>query len=141
MARAAAKSPTGKAPAKVASAKAAPATAPVAKAPSATGARGYWIARLDVIDAGQYDAYRALNAKAFAKFGGRFIVRGGDYARKKGSSRQHNVIIEFPTLAAAQACYDSKEYQAALAHLALVGPVDLLIIGGYDGPQPGEAAR
>lgn len=98
--------------------------------------KGYWIARVDVTDQAAYDAYRTLNAKAFAKFGGRFIVRGGEFIRAKGSSRQHNVVIEFPTLEAAQACFESKEYKAALQHLASAGPTDLLIIGGYEGPQP-----
>lgn len=100
-------------------------------------AKGYWIARVDVTDQAEYEAYRGLNAKAFAKFGGRFIVRGGEFIRARGSSRQHNVVIEFPTLEAAQACYESKEYKAAVQHLSRAGMADLVIIGGYDGPQPG----
>jgi uncharacterized protein (DUF1330 family) len=46
-------------------------------------------------------------------------------------------VLEFPSLAAAKACYASPEYQAALAHLGQVGPVDLVIIEGYAGAQPG----
>ncbi len=99
-------------------------------------AKGYWIARLDVTDQGEYDTYRSLNSIAFAKFGGRFIIRGGPFERARGGSRTHNVVIEFPTLDAAQACYASPEYKAAYVHLDKVGPVDLVIIGGYDGAQP-----
>jgi len=42
-------------------------------------AKGYWIARVDVDNQGAYDSYRALNAVAFAKYGAKFIVRGGAY--------------------------------------------------------------
>lgn len=102
-------------------------------------AKGYWIARLNIEDQTAYAAYRSLNAVAFAKFGGRFIVRGGPYTLAKGEGREHNVVIEFPSGETARACYASPEYQAALKHLSGVGPTDLVIIEGYDGPQPGDA--
>jgi uncharacterized protein (DUF1330 family) len=98
--------------------------------------KGYWIARLDISDPDAYAAYRALNGIAFAKFGGRFLVRGGPYKLARGEGRQHNVVIEFPSGDAARACYDSPEYQAAYVHLQQMGSVDLVIIDGYDGPQP-----
>jgi uncharacterized protein (DUF1330 family) len=99
-------------------------------------AKGYWIARLDITDQQAYDSYRALNSIAFAKFGGRFLVRGGPFERVRGSSRVHNVVVEFGSLEAAQTCYASPEYKAAYVHLEKAGQVDLVIIGGYDGPQP-----
>ena len=82
--------------------------------------------------------YRALNAVAFAKYGAKFLVRGGEYKLARGEGRKHNVVIEFKDEATARACYDSPEYQEAVKHLAQVGQVDLVIIGGYDGAQPGE---
>lgn len=106
----------------------------------ATSARGYWIARLDIHDQEAYARYRALNGVAFAKFGGRFLVRGGPYDLVKGEGRQHNVVIEFPSLEAAQACLASEEYQTALKVLASAGTTDMVVIGGYSGPQPGDAA-
>jgi uncharacterized protein (DUF1330 family) len=109
-------------------------------APSSSGeAKGYWIARVDVADEAAYATYRSLNTIAFAKFGGRFIARGPAVKVAKGTPRKHNVIVEFASLQVAQDCYASPEYQAALVHLAKVGEVDLVIIGGYDGPQPGDA--
>jgi hypothetical protein len=42
-----------------------------------TGPKGYWVARIDVQDEAAYGAYIAANGVAFAKFGARFIVRGG----------------------------------------------------------------
>ncbi len=101
-------------------------------------AKGYWIARLDVDNDEEYARYRALNAVAFAKYGAKFLVRGGDYKLARGEGRKHNVVLEFKDEETARACYASAEYQEAVKHLALVGKVDLVIIGGYDGAQPGE---
>jgi uncharacterized protein (DUF1330 family) len=100
--------------------------------------KGYWIARVDVHNQAEYDAYRALNAVAFAKYGGKFLVRGGEYKLARGEGRKHNVVIEFKDEATARACYDSPEYQEAVKHLANVGMTDLVIIGGYEGAQPGD---
>ncbi len=102
-------------------------------------AKGYWIAHLDVTDQDAYATYRARNGIAFAKFGGRFLVRGGPYTLVKGAGRQHNVVIEFPSGDAARACFASPEYQDALQHLSKMGSTDLIIIDGYDGAQPGVA--
>lgn len=100
-------------------------------------AKGYWVARVDVEDQEAYAQYRTLNAIAFAKFGAKFLVRGGEYKLARGEGRQHNVVIEFKDEATARACYESPEYQEAVKHLAQAGKSDLVIIGGYDGPQPG----
>jgi uncharacterized protein (DUF1330 family) len=99
-------------------------------------AKGYWIARVDVTNEAEYAVYRSLNGIAFAKYGARFLVRGGTREVMKGEPRKHDVVIEFESHAQALACYHSEEYQAALKHLAHVGPTDLIIIEGYDGPQP-----
>jgi uncharacterized protein (DUF1330 family) len=98
--------------------------------------KGYWIARVDVVDEEAYKKYLALNGVAFAKFGGRFLVRGGPFEAVIGSSRQRNVVIEFPSREAAMECYRSPEYQAAVAARDQGAEVDLIIIEGYDGPQP-----
>ena len=99
-------------------------------------AKGYWIVRLDVTDQAKYDAYRAANGAAFKKYGARFLVRGGPYAKKLGTARQHNVVLEFPSYEDAVACYDSPEYAEAIAARGDGAELDLVIIGGYDGPQP-----
>jgi len=100
--------------------------------------KGYWIARVDVTDAEAYKKYLQANGEAFAKFGGRFLVRGGDSESVEGSSRARNVVIEFPNYQTAQQCYRSPEYQRAMAFRRAAAESDLVIIAGYDGPQPGE---
>lgn len=39
--------------------------------------KAYWIAHVSIDDPAAYEAYRRANAAAFARFGGRFLVRGG----------------------------------------------------------------
>ena len=100
-------------------------------------AKGYWIARVDVRDAEAYKAYVAANAAPIAKFGGRFLVRAGRFENPEGSSRSRNVVLEFPSYQAALDCYRSPEYQAAVQLRQPVSTVDMVVIEGYDGPQPG----
>lgn len=99
--------------------------------------KGYWIARVDVHDAETYKAYVAANAEAFAAYGARFLVRAGRFENPEGSSRSRNVVLEFPSYQAALDCWRSPAYQAAIALRKPVSEVDLVIIEGYDGPQPG----
>jgi uncharacterized protein (DUF1330 family) len=99
--------------------------------------KGYWIARVDVSDPEAYKKYVAANAAAFAKYGARFLVRGGRFEAKEGTARARNVVIEFPSYEAALACYDSPEYAAALELRRAASEADMLVIEGYDGPQPG----
>ncbi len=99
-------------------------------------AKGYWIAHVDVSDPVGYQRYVAANAEAFRKFGARFVVRGGAFEAPEGRSRARNIVLEFPDYATAKACYDLPEYQAAKALRDGHGEADLLIIEGYDGPQP-----
>ncbi|MFN3688495.1 DUF1330 domain-containing protein [Salinarimonas sp.] len=100
-------------------------------------AKGYWIGRVDVHDPDTYKNYVAKNAAAFSKYGGRFLVRGGAFEAVKGEARSRNVVIEFPDYETALACWNSPEYQEALAAQAGSATVELIVIEGYDGPQPG----
>ncbi|MBN9376461.1 MAG: DUF1330 domain-containing protein, partial [Cellulomonas sp.] len=46
--------------------------------------------------------YIAANAAVFAKYGARFIVRGGPFDAPEGVARARNVVLEFPSLQAAR---------------------------------------
>jgi uncharacterized protein (DUF1330 family) len=98
--------------------------------------KGYWIARIDISDIEQYKRYVAANAKAFAAFGAKFLVRAGRFEAPEGTSRSRNVVIEFPSYQAALDCYRSPEYREAMKLRLPVSDGDLIIIEGYDGAQP-----
>ncbi len=99
-------------------------------------AKGYWIARVDVTNEDGYKHYAAANPAIFKKFGGRFVVRAGQFEAVEGSRRSRNIVIEFPDYAAALACYRSPEYQENIKRRLGNADVDILVIEVYDGPQP-----
>ncbi len=101
-------------------------------------AKGYWIGRVDVSNPDGYQAYVAANAEAFRKYGARFVVRGGRFEAVEGNSRSRNVVLEFKDYETALACYRSPEYQRAVALRLPHAAADIIVIEGYDGPQPAD---
>ena len=99
-------------------------------------AKGYWIGRVDVNNDEAYKPYAAANPAIFKKFGGRFVVRGGKFEAPEGNARKRNVVIEFPSYQAALDCYNSPEYQANIKVRQPHSTIDIILIEGYDGPQP-----
>ncbi len=95
--------------------------------------KGYWIAHVDVSDPEKYKEYVRLNGIAFAKYGAKFLVRGGTNEVRAGSLKSRHVVLEFPSYQAAKDCYDSPEYKAATAVRITASVADLVIIEGYDG--------
>ena len=87
-----------------------------------------WIAHVTVTDAEAYGRYAALAGPAIEKHGGRFIARGGRYVQLEGTDRPRNVVARFPSVEAAEACYRSPEYQAALDHARGASQRELLIV-------------
>jgi uncharacterized protein (DUF1330 family) len=83
-----------------------------------------------------YKPYAAANPAIFRKFGGRFVVRGGKFETAEGASRSRNVVIEFPDYETAVACCRSPEYQANIKLRQPNATADLIIVEGYEGPQP-----
>lgn len=99
--------------------------------------KAYWIAQVDVRDPEVYKQYVAANAEPFARFGARFLARGGRTEVLEGAGRARNVVIEFPSFEAAVACYNDPAYQKARAIREPVSDANVIIVDGYDGPQPG----
>lgn len=97
-------------------------------------AKGYWIGRVDVHDPEAYKKYVEANAVAFAKYGARFLVRGGTFENPEGTSRSRNVVLEFDSYEKARECYRSPEYQEAIRLRAKEGvsEADMVIVEGYD---------
>lgn len=94
--------------------------------------KGYWIGQMDVKDAEVYDTYRAANAKPFADYGAKFLVRGGKQQVEEGTWRARTVIIEFASYEDAVACYHSDDYQNAKAIRVPVAEGSLVIVEGYE---------
>lgn len=75
----------------------------------------YVIAQLNVTDAKGFEAYREAVPPVIAAHGGRYLVRGGDLTELEGTApRPRVVVVEFPDRPAAEAFYNSADYQAIL---------------------------
>lgn len=99
-------------------------------------AKGYWIANVDVRNADGYKEYVAALPDILRKFGGRYVTRGGKTEVVEGKNRSRIVVLEFPSYEAAMGCYRSPEYAKAIALRQANADADLIVIEGYDGPQP-----
>jgi uncharacterized protein (DUF1330 family) len=84
-----------------------------------------------------YQKYVKANAAAFAKYGARFLVRGGKHVVTRGKAPERNIVIEFRDYETAVACHDSEDYREAAKLRDAASAADLVIVEGYDGPQPG----
>ena len=99
--------------------------------------KGYWIGRVDVHNEDGYKPYAAANPAIFKKYGGRFVVRAGKFENPEGSQpvaqRGHRIsrlcrgagLLPFAGI--------SGQHQNAACRMRCI---DIIIIEGYDGPQP-----
>ena len=93
--------------------------------------KGIWIAVYEKIESIEtLKKYATKATEAIGKYSGQFLVRGGKNITLEGKQSPRTVIVEFPTFADAEKCYNSDEYQEA--HNILKGSVkrNLQIIEG-----------
>ena len=98
----------------------------------------YWVAHARINDPVEYKKYTDRIPGIIAGYGGRVLARGGAYKINEGGDdfRQfhRHVVIEFPTLEQAVACFESPEYQeaAAFRRTAGAGVVLNVVVDGGD---------
>ena len=76
------------------------------------GPKGYIVAEITVTNPSAYEGYRRAVSPIVVRHGGVYLVRGGRSEVLEGSPAGRVVVLEFPSVAAARAFYDSPEYQA-----------------------------
>jgi uncharacterized protein (DUF1330 family) len=75
----------------------------------------YVISDVEFLDPDLVSKYRALAQATIAKYGGRYLARGGAVEPVEGGWAPKNIIIlEFPSMARAREWYRSPEYAEAL---------------------------
>jgi uncharacterized protein (DUF1330 family) len=90
--------------------------------------KAYWIARVDVRDPETYKKYVVTATPAFQRHKAKFLARGGRTEVLEGKARARNVIIEFPSMEEALACYNSPEYTAARAIRQTVSDGEFVLV-------------
>jgi uncharacterized protein (DUF1330 family) len=92
----------------------------------------YMIARVQVNDWARYRQYTQATPAAIEKFGGRFIVRGGETITLEGPLETGRlVVIEFPSVDQAKAFYNSEEYARAKKLREGAATGQFLVVEGY----------
>jgi uncharacterized protein (DUF1330 family) len=91
----------------------------------------YVIGEIEVTDPATYEEYRRQVPATVAKYGGKFIVRGGKVEPLEGGwSPKRLVALEFPSLEQAQKWYRSPEYAPLIALRQKASRGKLLIVEG-----------
>jgi uncharacterized protein (DUF1330 family) len=92
---------------------------------------GYVVAEVEVTDPATYEDYRKLVPASVARYGGKFLVRGGAVETKEGGWQPKRlVVLEFPSLQQARAWYHSPEYAPALALRLRAARSKVLLVEG-----------
>ncbi|MGY3451850.1 DUF1330 domain-containing protein [Bradyrhizobium sp. USDA 4353] len=75
----------------------------------------YVLSEVEVRDAEAMQRYRDLAARSIARYGGRYLVRGGAAETVEGGPPAKTlIIVEFPSMARLREWYASVEYAEAL---------------------------
>ena len=88
----------------------------------------YWIAHVHVTDADAYGEYARRATGVIEAHGGEFLARASRTVWFEGEQRERNVVVRFPSLEDAEACYRSEAYQEALSFARGAAERDLCII-------------
>jgi len=76
----------------------------------------YVIAEIEVTDSAAYEDYRSQTPAAIAKYGGKFLVRGGRVESLEGGwAPKRLIVVEFPSMEQALRFYRSPEYTPLIA--------------------------
>jgi uncharacterized protein (DUF1330 family) len=79
-----------------------------------TPRRAYLLVQADISNPERYADYAKVAPDIVTKYGGRYLARGGRAVTLEGPpARNRVVVIEFPSVDAAQRFYHSPEYTAA----------------------------
>lgn len=95
----------------------------------------YIVAQVNISDPEQYKNYTAVTPGIIEKYGGKFIVRGGDVNTLEGEHEDARwVVLEFSDEDAAKAFYESPEYTKARAIRESAAKAKFVLLKGY-GPD------
>lgn len=91
----------------------------------------YVLAEIEVTNPEGYKEYTTHVPATIAKYGGRFVVRGGKATALEGEwPERRRVLIEFPSADAARKWFDSPEYEKPKAMRQANSKGRLLLLEG-----------
>lgn len=91
----------------------------------------YVLANVEITDAAGFAPYREAVPATIAKYGGRYLARGGTAEAVEGSaSPKRVVLLEFPDLATARAWLNSPEYKPLIEIRQRTAKTEIWVIEG-----------
>ncbi len=92
----------------------------------------YAIGRLQMRDPSWMAEYGPKTAALVEKHGGKYLVRGGEMARLEGDGSLPSavVVLEFPSMAQAQAWYNDPDYAPMIALRQGGSDLDFVLVDG-----------
>ena len=91
----------------------------------------YWMVYMHVTDPKAYEEYKKRTPAALAKYGGKFLARGGRAQMVEGKrAPERAVLIEFPSFEQAVKCFNSPEYQEAKGFRTGAAEAQIVIVEG-----------
>ena len=101
----------------------------------------YVLVEIDVQDAAAFERYKALAPASIARYGGRYLVRGGAPTSLEGSwTGRRLAILEFANAGDAQAWWASPEYSEARALRQSCANTDMLLLEGFQPTGPRQVS-
>jgi uncharacterized protein (DUF1330 family) len=89
------------------------------------------LAEIEITNPDGYREYTAIVPATIAKYGGRFLVRGGAAEVLEGDwPQRRRVLLEFPSMQAAKQWFDSPEYEKPKAMRQAASDGRLLLMEG-----------
>ena len=93
----------------------------------------YVIFQETIHDAEAFEEYKKLSPASIAKFGGQFVVRGGEIETLEGSfDHERIVIIAFPDAQSARDWHQSADYEPAKAMRLKISTGDAVLVEGIE---------
>jgi uncharacterized protein (DUF1330 family) len=91
----------------------------------------YLVVDIGISNPTQFEEYKKLAPAAIAKYGGRYIIRGGAYEVLEGNWKPERVtIVEFESMEKGKEFYNSPEYQTAIKARAGAANFKALLVQG-----------
>ncbi len=93
----------------------------------------YLVANITMKDPVAYAEYGRQVAPLIARFGGRYLIRGGAAEAVEGAAFNRVVVLEFADMAGVKAFYFSPEYAPLIALRQRAADGNVSLVEGYAG--------
>ena len=101
----------------------------------------YVLVEIDVQDAAAFERYKTLAPASIARYGGRYLVRGGAPTSLEGSwTGRRLAILEFANAEDARTWWASPEYAEARALRQSCANTDMLLLEGFQPTGPRQVS-